>query len=490
MNIYLSHAKKETDMNKVYTKNRASKNTIDMSDGSILPQLIQYSIPLIIIGIVQLLFSAADMWAIGTFAKNAAEVDKSIAAIGSTTTLITLITCLFTGISAGTNVLCARYFGSKEYDKLSDVVHTSVILSVIVGATLTALGIAFADQLLVWMNTPTEVMPLATLYIKIYLLSSIPLLLYNFCAAIQRSVGDTTRPMWILMFAGVAHIMLNIVLVAVFDLGVAGVALSTLLSQTLSALLTFLCLIREAGPTKFRFSKLRFDKKTLFDISRIGFPTGLQNTMFTLANVLIQSNINAYDITKAGGSGVIVTGCSIASNVDNISIAIIDAVCLAVIAFTSQNFGAHKFDRIKKAQKYGHLIMLCTVLPVGIITFIFAKPLLGIFAGNASAEAIAIGAKRVFFVGGCAVIYGFARISGAGMRGLGVAVTPMITSLIAICGVRLLWLYTAFQVWYDIYVMYVAFPLSFLALLIVDTVCFWIFYKRFLKREQELKLTA
>ncbi len=479
-------------MSKPSAKKRASSSSVDMTEGPILSQLIKFSIPLIIIGIVQLLFSAADMMVVGYFAKDA---DNALAAVGSTGSLISFVTCLFTGMSAGTNVLCARFFGSKEHDKLSKVVHNSVILALVVGSFLTAFGLIFMDDILVLMNTPKDILPLAELYLKIYMLGSIPVLLYNFCAAVLRSVGDTTRPMWILLISGASNVVLNIVFVAVFPMDVAGVALATFITQTMSAALTVLCLIRDNGSIKLKFSKLKFDFATILDISRIGFPIGLQNTMFTLANVLIQSSINAYDIASAElgktVEGVIVTGCSIASNIDNFSIAIVDAVCFGVISFTSQNFGAHRFDRIKKAQKYSHLIILCTVVPVGIITCIFAKPLLTLFAGNASAEAIAIGAKRVLFVGGCAFLFGFGRVSSAGMRGLGIALTPTITSLISICGVRLLWIYTAFQVWNDsIYNLYVAFPLSFLTVCIVDTICFRIFYKRFAKRDSENSLTA
>lgn len=470
-------------MRKLFPAKQLSKNTMDMCDGPILSQLIRFSLPLIIIGIVQLLFSVADMVVVGNFA---ADADKSLAAVGSTISLVSLITCLFTGISAGTNILCARYFGAKEYDELPKVVHTSVIMAVVVGAFLTAAGLLFVNPLLSWMHTPTDIIPLARIYLQIYLLNSIPLLLYNFCAAVQRSVGDTMRPMWILLGAGIINIVLKIIFVAGFKMDVAGVALATLITQTVSAALTLLCLIREDGPTKFRFSMLKCDRKALVDISRIGFPNGLRSTMFTLANVLIQGSINAYDVAVAGGTGVVVAGFSAASNVDNISIAIIDAVCIAILSFTSQNFGAYRFDRIKKAQKYGHLLMLCIVLPVSIITCVFAEPILSFFIGNASAETIAIGANRVWFVGGFAFIYGCARISGEGTRGFGITIMPMVTSLVCICGVRLIWMYTAFQVWYDIYVLSAAFSLSFVALFFVDTIYFWRIYKKKVKKYDAL----
>ena len=276
------------DKEKAPAKRRGS-NKINMCEGPILPLLLRFAYPLLVTGVLQVLFNAADVMVVGNFGS-----DHSLAAVSSTGSITSLIVNLFMGLATGTNVLCARFFGAKDDRALSDTVHTSVLISLIIGAFLTLIGVVFAEPLLVMMLVPPEVLPLAVLYMRIYFLGMIPGLVYNFAAAILRSVGDTKRPMYFLTLSGVVNVLLNLLLVIVFRMDVAGVAIATVVSQTLSAVLTVICLMRESDDIRLSFGRLKVNAKRLWQIVAIGLPAGLHSTMFSLANVVIQSSINAF----------------------------------------------------------------------------------------------------------------------------------------------------------------------------------------------------
>ena len=454
-------------------------NKMNMCEGSIMPQLIKFAFPLMVTGVLQVLFNAADIIVVGKFAENS---ERSLAAVGATGSLISLIVNLFIGLSVGTNVLCARYFGAKEHDNLSKTVHTSMIVSVVIGIILTVIGFFGAKTFLGLMSVPPEVLPLSTLYIRIYFLGMVPMLVYNFAAAILRSVGDTKRPMYFLLLAGVANVLLNMLLVIVFHLDVAGVAIATVASQVISATLTVICLIRDDGSIKLRLSLLKCDRQKLLLVIKIGLPAGLQSTMFAIANVIIQSSLNAYDIAMTGGTGVIVAGCSAASSIESFIFTAMDAVYQAVVSFTSQNFGVRNYKRIKKAQMYGQILVSIVGVTLCTLCIIFAEQLVGLYADKNSVETITIGANRLRLVGGSCFIYGCSNIMVATIRGLGYSLTPMITSLICVCGARLIWIATAFRVWYDIYVLYAAFPISYVLSLAAQFVCKMFVLKNVVKR--------
>lgn len=460
-------------------------NKINMCEGKIMPQLIRFALPLMATGVLQVLFNAADIIVVGKFAANS---DHSLAAVGATGSLISLIVNLFIGLSVGTNVLCARYFGAKEHESLSKTVHTSMLISVIVGIFLTMVGFFGAEFFLKLMSIPTDVLPLSTLYLKIYFLGMVPMLVYNFAAAILRSVGDTKRPMYFLILAGVANVLLNLLLVIVFHLDVAGVAIATVASQVISATLTVICLIRDDGEIKLCLSKLRCSTAHLAQIIRIGLPAGLQSTMFCIANVIIQSSLNAYDVAVTGGAGYIVAGCSAAASIEAVIFTAMDAVYQAVVSFTSQNFGVRNYDRIKKAQIRGHILVGIVGITLCAICWLFPEQLVSLYAGEGSLQTIEIGANRLVIVGGTCFIMGFANIFVSGMRGMGYSMLPMMVSLICICGSRLVWVATAFRAWYDIYVLYMAFPLSYVLVLVAHAVCYFIISRRVMKKYPPLEL--
>lgn len=448
-------------------KPRASAK-MNMCEGPILPLLIKFAFPLLITGVLQVLFNAADMIIVGQFSANK---ELCVAAVGSTGSLVALIVNTFIGLSVGTNVLCARFFGAKEHEDLSKTVHTSIVLSLIIGAFLTVVGFFGAEFFLTLMSTPSEVLPLATLYLRIYFLGMVPMLIYNFSAAILRAVGDTKRPMYFLTAAGIVNVIFNVIFVLGFHLDVAGVAIATVISQVISSTLTLRCLIKDDGDIKLCLAQLKLDKGKLIQIVRIGVPAGIHSAMFSISNVIMQSSINIYDIVTTGGTGLIVAGCSAAGNIEGLSFTALDSVYQAVVSFTGQNFGTRNYERIKKAQKYGQILVLALGITLCALMCIFAEPLVSLYAGDESAQVIEIGANRLRLVGGTAFIFGCSNILVGTIRGLGYSVIPTITSAICICGFRILWVYTVFQVWFDIYVLYACFPISYMLCLIVQAIC-------------------
>lgn len=295
-----------------------------------------FALPLICSGVLQLLFNAADIVVVGRFAG-----DNSLAAVGSTTSLIQLLVNLFIGLSVGANVLVARYYGAKQYASLSKTVHTSLLIGAASGLFISAVGMIFAKPILILMQTPADVLPLAVLYIRIYFGGMIATMLYNFGSAILRAVGDTKRPLYYLSLAGIINVVLNLIFVIVFRMDVAGVAIATVISQCVSALLVVRCLIKETGAIHVDIRALKLDKDKLIKILKIGLPAGFQGMLFSLSNVVIQSSINSF-------GAVVVAGNSAAVNIEGFVYAAMNAFYQATISFTGQNLGAGNAERIKR----------------------------------------------------------------------------------------------------------------------------------------------
>ena len=467
-------------MSKPAVRQTNSQNKVNMCEGKIFPILLRFAIPLLVTGVLQVLFNAADIIVVGKFAK---DTELSLAAVGATTSLVALIVNLFIGLSIGTNVLCARFFGAKEYDNLSKTVHTSMFISVIIGLFLTVFGFSCAGMFPTIMSVPQNVAPLSTLYLKIYFLGMIPMLVYNFAAAILRSVGDTKRPMYFLTLAGVVNVLLNLLLVMVFHLDVAGVAIATVVAQTISATLTVICLIRDEGAIKLCLNKLRCSWRHLAQIVKIGLPAGLQSTMFSIANVIIQTSLNALDseLFLAGEllkEGSLVAGCSAAASIEAIVFTAMDAVYQAVVSFTSQNFGVRDYNRIKKAQVRGLILVGIVGAVLCSMCVIFPEQLVSIYADTENArQTIEVGAERLALVGGTCFLIGFANIFVSGMRGMGYSMTPMLISLLCTCASRLLWIATVFQLNRTVYTLYMVYPVSYLLTLVAQAVAFFIVFR-------------
>lgn len=436
------------------------KYEIDMCNGSIFQKMLFFAFPLMCSSILQLLFNAADIVVVGRFAG-----DNALAAVGSNTALINLLTNLFVGLSIGTNVLVARYYGGKQEKELKETIHTSMLLSVYSGLLLTVIGIVAARQILVWMQAPEEVLGLAVIYLRIYFLGMMSCMVYNFGSAILRAVGDTKRPLYYLLTAGVVNVILNLLFVIAFGMGVAGVALATVISQTISAFLVVRCLMREQGDIHLDLRALHIEKDKFIRILQIGLPAGFQGLVFSLSNVVIQSAVNSF-------GAIVVAGNSAASNIEGFVYVAMNAFYQATISFTSQNFGARKYDRINKILFAGELYVIATGLILGNLAVIFGKELLGIY--STSEEVIATGMIRLKIIGATYALCGIMDVLVGALRGIGYSVMPMIVSLVGACGLRLLWLATIFRLpeYHTQRVIYLSYPISWLITLSVHAICF------------------
>lgn len=424
------------------------KYEMDMCHGAVMQKMLLFVIPLMCSSILQLLFNAADIVVVGKFAG-----DNSLGAVGSTSSLINLLVNLFMGLSVGANVLAARDYGGNKEDELSKTVHTAMMLSIISGIILTFVGVIFSKQILIMMKSPDEILPLAAIYLKIYFIGMPASMAYNFGSAILRSVGDTKRPLYFLFMSGIVNVILNLIFVIVFHMDVAGVALATIISQYISAILVVRCLMKETGGIQLHLSKLRIYKDKLIPILKVGLPAGFQGVIFSLSNVVIQSSVNLFGNT-------VVSGNSAAQNIEGFIYMGMNAFYQAAISFTSQNIGAGKKERIKKIVLSAELLVFLTGLILGMSAMIFGEELLYIYTNNP--EVVAAGMKRLRVITTTYYLCGMMDVMVGILRGLGYSIMPMIVSLVGACGLRLVWIATVFQIpeYHKITTVYVAYPIT------------------------------
>lgn len=442
-----------------------------MCSGPVLKKLLIFAIPLMFSGILQLLFNAADIVVVGRFAG-----DNSLAAVGSNTALINLLTNLFIGLSVGANVLAARYHGSGEQQELSRTVHTSMLISLYSGIFLAAAGIIFAPQLLILMQTPEKILSLAVLYLRILFVSMPALMIYNFGSALLRSVGDTKRPLYYLLFSGVINVILNLIFVIPLKLDVAGVALATVISQYISAYLVVRCLMHEQGGIQLVFSELKIDMHKLLAILRIGLPAGFQGVLFSFSNVVIQSSINLF-------GEIVVAGNSAAANIEGFIYIAMNTFYQAAITFVSQNFGAKQYKRINRIAVASLACVICTGIIFGWAVLFFGRPLMRIYTDNP--EVIEAGMVRMSVIAFTYFLCGTMDVLVGLLRGLGSSVTPMIVSLIGVCGSRFLWLGTVFQMesFHTPFTIFLSYPISWIITIAVHTICFFILKSKVIPKE-------
>ncbi len=457
----------EIEDSKNTKKESKAKHEIDMCNGPILSKMLVFSVPLMASSMLQLLFNAADIIVVGRFAG-----DTALAAVGSTSSLVLLLSNLFIGLSVGVNVLAARYFGAKRGNELSKTVHTSLLLSLISGVLLTIIGVLAANPILKLMGTPDNVINLSTLYLRIYFLGMPAMLFYNFGSAILRAKGDTKRPLIYLSFAGLVNVSLNLILVIVFRLGVAGVGIATATSQCISALLILRCLSKEKGGFRFSFKKLRIHKDKLITILQIGLPAGVQSTLFSLSNVIIQSSINSFgDISMAGSAA--------ASNIEGFVYVAMNAFYQASITFTSQNMGAGKYERIKPIMIRAVACVTVTGLVVGNLAYLGGNTLLGFY--TTSSIVISEGLKRLSYISVWYFICGIMDTMVGVLRGLGYSIVPMITSLMGACVLRIIWIMTIFQIpaFHTLDTIYLSYPVTWIITVTAHFACYiWIMKKK------------
>lgn len=447
------------------------KYEIDMCSGSVFGKMLFFALPLMCSSILQLLFNAADIVVVGRFAG-----DNALAAVGSNTALINLLTNIFVGLSVGSNVLTAQYYGAKKEDDLKETVHTSMLLSLYSGLLLTVVGLAGARGLLELMQAPPEVLDLAVLYLRIYFLGMASMMIYNFGSSILRAIGDTKRPLYYLFGAGVVNVALNLFFVIICHLGVAGVALATVISQTISAVLVVRCLIKEQGGIHLELKELAISKEKLGKIMRIGLPAGFQGTVFSLSNVVIQSSVNSF-------GNIAVAGNSAAANIEGFVYMAMNAFYQATISFTSQNYGARQYKRIYKILFAGELYVIVTGTLLGNLAVFFGNTLLGIY--SSSAEVITAGMARLRIICTVYALCGIMDVLVGALRGIGYSIIPMIVSLIGACGLRLLWIATVFKIpeYHSLTTVYLSYPITWTITLIVHAVTFALAARKVLRTQ-------
>ena len=448
-----------------------NKHTIDITSGPILKKMLAFSIPLMFSSILQLLFNAADIVVVGRFSG-----ENSLAAVGSNSSIINLVTTLFFGLSIGTNVVAARYFGAKDDKDLSETVHTAMLVSVIGGTILSVIGSLGARTFLEWMDSPDEIIDLAATYLRIYFIGIAASMVYNFGSAVLRAVGDTKRSLYFLVIAGVVNVLLNLFFVISLKLDVAGVAIATVISQFISATLVVICLMRETGAIKLRLSKLKIHKDKLKKLAAVGIPAGFQSMMFSISNAVVQSSVNSL-------GAIVVSGNSAAVNIEGFVYMAMNTFYQATLAFTSQVVGAGKPERIKKILLYGLGCSFTVGLFLGNTVSIFSKFFVGIY--NQNPEVIQIGSSRLMIVAATYALCGMMDTMVGALRGLGYSVLPMLVSLTGACGVRVLWIKIFFSMaeYHVPQTIYVSYPISWAFTLTFHIICFLIVYRKAMRKK-------
>lgn len=442
------------------------KNQLDMTKGPVFKELIIFSVPLILSGVLQLLFNAADVIVVGRFAG-----DNSLAAVGSTSSFINLMLNLFIGLSIGSSVVSANYFGAGKIRELQNTVHTSMLLSVYSGIGLTILGIVFARPILLMMQAPREVLVLAVLYLRIYFAGISATVIFNFGSALLRAKGDTKRPLYILMVAGVINVILNLVFVICFHMDVAGVALATVISQIFAAVFVVILLMREEDGFKMEFKKLKMHKYILFRIIKIGLPAGFQGMMFSISNMVIQSSVNSF-------GPVVIAGSSAGINIEGFVYLAMNGFSQGALTFTSQNMGAGQKDRIKKLVFVSLLTVLVVGEGLGFLVVFFARQILGIYSQNPLV--IEAGIRRLTVICSTYALCGIMDTLSNIIRGIGHSLLPMIVCIIGVCVFRIVWLSTIFltPAFHTEFIIFVSYPISWAVTFIAHCICFSIVFKK------------
>ena len=440
-----------------------------MCNGPLLGSILRFAIPLMLSGILQLLFNAADIIVVGQFTGSGA-----MAAVGSTSSLNNLIINLFLGLSAGGSVVMALVYGAKDWKSVEEVAHTAILLGFLSGVTLLFVGFILAEPLLRLMGTLDDVIDQAVLYMRIVFVGMPAMMVYDFGAGILRAVGDTRRPLIFLFCGGVINVFLNLFFVIVLEMGVAGVATATAISQCISAALIVRCLIKTDAAYRINLRRLRLVKDKLLRILRVGLPAGIQGAVFSVSNVLIQSSVNSFDSTA------VVAGNTSSSNIENFVYTAMNSFYHASLNFTSQNVGANKVGRIVPILRCSLMCVVAVGLILGLSAVFFGSTLLSIY--NPDPEVISHGLRRLNLICSTYFLCGMMDVTCGSIRGLGPSITPTIVSLTGACGLRIVWIYTIFAMNRSLFTLYLSYPVSWFVTFSAHLVCFCVFYRRW-KRE-------
>ena len=438
---------------------KSNKYEIDMCNGSIMDKLVSFALPLMLSGILQLMFNAVDIIVVGRFSGS-----EALAAVGSTTALINVFTNLFIGISLGANVLAARFFAAGRKEEMSETVHTSITLALISGIFMAFVGLIFSKGALELMGTPEDVIGLSTLYMQIYFMGMPFFMLYNYGAAILRAVGDTKRPLYFLIIAGVINAGLNMVLVIVFGLGVAGVGIATVFSQMVSCVLVLTCLCRTEGSYKLSFSKLSIKGYYLKQIFQVGIPAGIQSTVINFSNALLQSSVNSFGSTA-------MAGYTAANNILGFLYVSINSVTQACMSFTSQNFGVGKYKRMDRVLIDCMILSVGAALVLGCGAYFFGAEILQIYTEEA--DVIQCGVEILSITTVPYFLCGIMDLFPGALRGMGYSAVPMVLSIIGTVGMRVLWIFVLFPQHRSLYFLFISYPASWIATIVMQVVCYY-----------------
>ena len=438
-----------------------------MTEGPLFKKIIQYTLPIIFSGILQLAFNAVDLIVVGHFCG-----ELSLAAVGATGSLINLLVNVFIGLSVGGGITVARALGAGKTDEAQKAIHTAIPLALISGIVLTAVGVPLSNTLLKLMDTPDNVIELSTSYMQIYFSGTVFSMLYNFGSAILRATGDTQRPLLYLTIAGFANAGLNVLFVTAFDMNVAGVALATMISHAISASLILLNLMKRSDACHFSFRKMKINLAALKSIVHIGVPSGVASSFFSISNVLIQSSINSF-------GDIVMSGAAAASSIEGFLYTALNLFMHTTQNFVSQNYGAKKFDRIKKTVTINILTVTVVGAVAGLIMYVFGKPLLSIYIKD-SDEAIKYGLIRMSYICILYFLCGIMETLSGAMRGLGSSLPPTIVSLLGACVFRVVWILTVFAIpkYHTIDCIYISYPISWILTIIAHAVCLVIIYRK------------
>lgn len=417
-----------------------------MTEGTIWRILIRFALPLFLGGLFQQLYNTVDSWVVGHYCG-----DNALAAVSSSGSLCFLLVGFFQGVFMGGSVIISRSYGAQDHEKVDKSIHTLVVFSLVLGAVLSVLGVIFTPTLLRWMGTPENVMPNSVLYFRIYCAGMMALVLYNTATGIFQALGDSRHPLYYLILSSFANVILDFLFVAVFHWGTAGAALATVLGQLLSAVMAFAHLMSGRFVVKVQWNKLRPDPQIMRQIFQLGLPSGVQNSVIAIANVVVQSNINAFgDFAMAG--------CGSYSRIEGFVFLPITSLTMAMSTFIGQNLGAGKRERARSGARQGVLMTILFAELVGIIFFAFAPQLIGLFSPTPEVVAFGVRQARVETLLFC--LLGFSHACAAILRGAGRPVIPMIVMLLVWCVFRIVYIMVMVRVIPDITVLFTAYPIT------------------------------
>lgn len=446
----------------------ASKYSLDMTKGPFLKKILIFSLPLLLTGLLQVFYNMADVVVVGRFAGGTA-----LAAVGATSSLVNLILNVFLGMSMGAGVMTAKYIGARDEDAVKRCVHCSMALGILSGVIVMVIGFIFSGKMLLMMDSPEDVLPLSTLYLKIYFLGAPGSMIYNFGASIVRSTGDTKKPLFILTLSGLVNVALNLILVIFFNMSVAGVAIATIVSQYISAIMIVFVLLKMKNSCQLHPSKIRLHKEELKRILLLGIPAGIQNSLFSISNVVIQTTINSF-------GAVAIAGNTAASNIDALVYTCTNAVSQTAMTFSSQNYGAEKYENFNKIYFRCVALTMAIGCSMGALGVIFKEALIGIFSTDPAV--IEVGALRLTMILPTYFLCSLMDVGAGQLRGMGKSFLPMIVSLLGACGLRILWIFAFYPHNPTLEFLYWAYPISWGITFVVLFVCYFIVRRQIIKK--------